>query len=212
MSETLLKDFRTIILNYMKRRTSDPFMEWFRQREKTNVFSDDFERILSVLIAARFDQNTSADSAFTNTQTVISCGSLKRVIKRKDLPLLIPKGGKLSAEDWTRLFCTALPALREVSNKIMGRRSFQAGELLDHLLGDWRVPYLAVKTSRLAVRWLYELVPSLTIDMRTYKIPIDKLVYRVSCRLGGINPHSDFYCGNDSPGDLKIEFRQKNLP
>ena len=47
--------------------------------------------------------------------------------------------------------------------------------------------------------------------MTTYKIPIDKLVYRVSCRLGVIRPYYDIYFGNGSPADIKIQRFVKEL-
>lgn len=212
-SEVWLADFRKVILNYMNHRTSDPFMEWFSQREKAEVFANDFEKILSTLIAARFDQYTSAETAFKNTQTVIGCGALKKTVSRKDIPLLIPKQQK-TAEDWTQLFCDALPKMHTLADMILEKKEWKADDLLG-IFSDkkWRVPYLADKTSRLAVRWLHEQVPAITIDMRTYKIPIDKLVFRVSSRLGIINPYEDKYFGNDSPADVKIQaFVKKVFP
>jgi hypothetical protein len=180
-------------------------MEWFSQREKAGVFANDFEKILSTLIAARFDQYTTAETAFKNTQTVIGCGALKRTVSRKNIPLLIPKQQK-TAEDWTQLFCDALPKMHALAKKIVQKKEWKADDLLSTFSDkEWRVPYLADKTSRLAVRWLHEQVPAITIDMRTYKIPIDKLVYRVSSRLGIIDPHNDPYFGNDSPADVKIQ-------
>ena len=211
-SEVWLADFRKIILNYMNHRTSDPFMEWFQRREKAGVFADD-EKVLSTIIAARFDQYTTAESAFRNTQTVIGCGALKKTIGRKELPVLIPKNQK-TAEDWTQLFCDALPKLHILAKKIIEKNEWKADDLLS-VFSDkrWKVPYLGTKTSRLAVRWLHEQVPAITIDMRTYKIPIDKLVYRVSSRLGIIDPYNDQYFGNDSPADIKIQsFVKKVFP
>jgi hypothetical protein len=77
----------------------------------------------------------------------------------------------------------------------------------------YKVPYLGIKTSRLAVRWLYELIPELNIDISDYKIPIDKLVYRVASRLGIIDPTTENYSGDGSPADLKIQaFAKQAFP
>lgn len=210
-SEAWLNDFRTIILNYMEHRTSDPFMEWFCQREKAGVFKDDFEKILATIIAARFDQRTKAELAFRNTQTVIACGALKTAVSRENLPLLISKR-QMNAEKWTQLFCDAQPRLHALSRKILEKKVWKADDLL-YLFSDkqWKVPYLGDKTLRLAVRWLHEQIPAITIDMRSYKIPIDSLVYRVACRLGIIDPYQDVYFGNDSPADIKIQNFVKEL-
>jgi len=179
-------------------------MMWFRQKDSEGFFANDFERVLTILIDARFDQRTTAEKALENTVTVVKQGSLKRLIAREEVPLLIPRQG-MTAEKWTDLFCSSLPRLHELARKIVIQREWDAMELLDFMLHDFKVPYLGVKTSRLAVRWLHELVPSLKIDMTTYKIPVDSLVYRVACRLGIIDPNIDKYYGENSPADLKIQ-------
>jgi hypothetical protein len=76
---------------------------------------------------------------------------------------------------------------------------------------DYKVPYLGLKTSRLAVRWLHELVPELDIDLSDFTIPVDVLVYRVASRLGIIDPNVDTYTGADSTADRKIQSFAKTL-
>jgi len=76
---------------------------------------------------------------------------------------------------------------------------------------SYKVPYLGIKTSRLAVRWLHELVSDLKINMSDFKVPVDILVYRVASKLGIIDPHVDKYYGEDSPADLKIQSFAKML-
>lgn len=46
------------------------------------------------------------------------------------------------------------------------------------------------KTSRLAVRWLHELVPRLSIEMSDFKVPVDILVARARWaeRTTGLSP------------------------
>ena len=196
--------FQKIIIDYTRNRAPDPFMMWFRRKVSEGFFADDFERVLVILVDARFDQRTTADKALQNTIAVVKRGALKRIVARGEIPLLISRQNK-TPEEWTDLFCSSLPRLHKLAKHIIEKREWDAEELLDFMLHDFKVPYLGVKTSRLAVRWLHELVPNLHIDMTAYKIPIDSLVYRVSCRLGIIDPNIDKYLGEDSPADLKIQ-------
>ena len=204
-TEEWLQEFRDVIIQYNENRTSDPFMDWFRDKDKEGFFASDFERVLVILIDSRFDQRTTAENALRNTQNVVGYGVLKNCsLALSELPLLIPRQSK-TAKDWTELFCNALPGLHKLAEKIVAKKRWQVDDLFKLILFDYRVPYLAVKTSRLAVRWLYELVNYLEIDMRNYKIPVDSLVYRVASRLGVIDPNVDKYYGNSSPADLKIQ-------
>jgi len=202
--EQWMLKFKNIITAYTENRAPDPFMIWFRQRDSEGFFADNFERVLAILIDARFDQRTTAEKALENTVAVVNRGALKRLVNRVESPLLIPREN-MTAEKWTDLFCSSLPRLHELARRIVAERKWDAAELLDLMLRELKVPYLGVKTSRLAVRWLHELVPNLRIDMTTYKIPVDALVYRVVCRLGIIDPNIDKYFGEDSPADLKIQ-------
>lgn len=188
-------------------------MMWFKGKEETDFFGDEKERVLSILIDARFDQQTTAKNALTNTQIVIKHGALsKESIDLDKLPLLIPRQYK-SAEDWTELFCSALPKLHELSRRITQQSNWDVADLFVLILNDCKVPYLADKTSRLAVRWMHELIPGLITNMQAYEIHIDRLVYRVTSRLGIIDPYQDKYYGNGSPADKKIQsFVQKLFP
>lgn len=205
-----LEDFRKIILEYHKKRAPDPFMMWFRQKDSELFFANDFEKVLTILIDARFDQKTTAEKALENTKKVVSLGALKRKsIDKKELPRLIPREG-VTAEKWADLFRSSLPKLHRLTEKIIIQRNWTAQQLLD-LIRDFSIPYFGVKTSRLAVRWLYELMPTLKIDMRDYKIPVDSLLYRVVCRLGILDPTTDIYYGDNSPADIKIQTFAKTL-
>jgi len=199
-----LECFGRIITAYNENRAPDPFMIWFRRKDEEGFFVDDFERCLAILIDARFDQRTTAENALQNTIAVVDRGALKRLVMRNEVPQLIPRQN-VTAERWTNLFCESLPQLRELSTEIVTQKEWDAAELLEFMRNEFRVPYLGTKTSRLAVRWLHELVPSLKIDMLTYKIPIDSLVYRVMCRLGIIDPDSDKYSDENSPADVIIQ-------
>ena len=119
----------------------------------------------------------------------------------------------MSAKDWTNLFYEALPRLHELSRRITKQRNWHFENLLALILNRCKVPYLGIKTSRLAIRWMYELVPGLITNMQTYDIPVDSLVYRVSSRLGIIDPNQDKYSGDGSPADQKIQtFIRNNFP
>jgi len=213
-SEKLLLKLRKVVIDYTENRAPDPFMIWFRRKDSEAFFADDFERVLTILIDARFDQRTTADKALQNTITVVKWGALKRLLSREELPLLIPRQN-VTAEKWTDLFHSSLPKLHDLAEQILNRREWDAADLTDFMLHDSerkrKVPWFAVKTVRLAVRWLYELIPALKIDMTTYKIPVDSLIYRVSSRLGIINPNEDKYYGEDSPADLKIQSFVKQM-
>ena len=215
-SEEWLMQFRKVIVDYTKNRAPDPFMIWFRRQDSQRFFIDDYERVLVILIDARFDQRTTADKALQNTITVVKLGTLKRPLTIEERPLLIPRQN-VTAEKWTDLFYFSLPKLHDLAKQVVDRREWDAADLIDFMLHDSehkrRVPYFGVKTVRLAARWLHELVPTLRIEMTNYKIPIDSLIYRVSCRLGIIDPNRDKYFGEDSPADLKIQsFVKKMFP
>ncbi|MFW6116987.1 MAG: hypothetical protein ACOC6G_00195 [Thermoproteota archaeon] len=191
-------------MSYMEDRVSDPFMEWFRTKDAEGFFADDFERVLAVLIDARFDQQTTAENALSNTRKVVKHEALKKTKLTEELPPLIPRAFK-TAEEWTDLFRSSLPKLHSLARYIVEEQPWDAQRLLHCMLHRRKVPYLGVKTSRLAVRWLHELVDGVTIDMSTYKIPVDSLLYRVASRLGIVNPQTHPYFGEDSPGDQRIQ-------
>jgi len=206
-----LDKFKSVIIEYQKNRAPDPFMTWFKERNSEGFFLNDFERVLVILIDARFDQRTTAENALQNTKKVVQKGALKReFLSKEELPYLIPRQGK-TAEKWADLFRLSLPKLHELAREIVSKTDWTAQELLALMQYSIKVPYLGVKTSRLAIRWLYELMPKLRIDMRNYKIPIDSLVYRVLCRLGIIDPFNDKYYGEDSPADLKAQLFAKRI-
>ena len=206
-----LDRFRNIILRYNKKRISDPFMAWFREQNQKGVLASNFERILIILVDARFDQQTTAEKALENTKRVFKAGVLKKQPKRNEIPLLIPRR-RMTAERWTDLFHAAVPKLYRLVMRIGEKREWSAEELLGLMRSaSYKVPYLGIKTSRLAVRWLHELVSDLKIGMSDFKVPIDVLVYRVASRLGLIDPQVDKYYGEGSPADLKIQSFAKML-
>lgn len=198
------EQFRKVILAYNEKRKPDPFMRWFREKEVQRFFADDKEKVLTILIDARFDQMTTAEKALANTKTVFQEECLKGIVTEATFPVLIPPQ-YFTPEEWTKSFILALPRLQAISSRIVAKKTWKANELCDLMLNEIKAPYLGVKTTRLAIRWLYELLPVLNIDMASYEIPIDRLVYRVSCRLGLIDPNSDKYSGQGSDADVKIQ-------
>jgi hypothetical protein len=204
------EQFRKVILAYNEKRQPDPFMRWFKEKEGQGFFADDKEKVLTVLIDARFDQMTTAEKALANTKTVVQAGCLKRRVNTATFPVLIPRQ-YMTPEKWTKSFILALPCLKAISSRIVAQKAWKADELCSLMLHEIKTPYLGVKTTRLAIRWLYELLPALDIDMDSYEIPIDRLVYRVSCRLGLIDPNVDKYSGQGSDADVKIQTLVKHL-
>jgi hypothetical protein len=202
-----VEQLREIILTYNTNRISDPFMAWFREHDHANAFRNQFKRILIILIAARFDHQTTPENALKNTIRVYNAGILSRLasLPVDEMPLLIPRH-PLNSREWTELFAAAIPQLYRLAHKINKKTEWSAHELLTVMRSTtYSVPYLGINTSRLAVRWLYELIPALQIQMSNYKIPIDGVVYRVTARLGIISPQTDKYSGDNSPADRKIQ-------
>lgn len=202
---------KEIIMEYSRHRISDPFMDWFRQKDRENAFTCDYERILIILVDARFDQQTTAEKALENTKRVFRAGVLRKQLNRNEVPALISRQ-RMNPKRWADIFHQAIPRLYRLARQIDDKNIWTAQELLGLMrTPSFKVPYLGVKTSRLAVRWLYELAPSLKIDMSDFKVPVDRLVYRVACRLGILNPEVDKYYGDGSPADLNIQALAKAL-
>jgi hypothetical protein len=160
---------------------------------------------LVVLINSRFEQQTRAEHALENTNRVCMAGALQRVVDRDVVPLLIPRR-RMTAERWTDRFSTSQRRLRRLAKRIEATPRWSASTLLACMRSrNYNVPYLGLKPSRLAVRWLHVLVPELDIDMSDFEIPLDARVYRVASRLGIVDPKVDTYAGAGGPADRKIQ-------
>jgi hypothetical protein len=62
------------------------------------------------------------------------------------------------------------------------------------------------QNSRMAIRWINELKPgAVEIDFSNSPILVEESLYRVSARLGILDPHLDYYQGRNSMGDAKIQ-------
>jgi hypothetical protein len=206
--------FRSVVTEYHKHRRPDPFMEWFRAQISAGMLEDAFSKVLIILVDARFDQaGIRAEGALENTITVFSSGLLRRKhIEPNDVPSLeVPPFKKdrsnqnITPSKWARRFRTAYVDLVQKAETISTRKTWSANELLHFLLAKPKPLDLGIKTARLAVRWLHELVPELTIDMSDSGVPVDRNLYRVAARLGIIDPVADKYFGEGSPADNRVQ-------
>ena len=67
MNDEWVDTFRTIIHRYNCQRISDPFMVWFREQNQKTTYTIN-DKVLLVLIDARFDQQTTAEKALENAE------------------------------------------------------------------------------------------------------------------------------------------------
>lgn len=189
-----------------KQQHRDPFIDWFQRLD----IIEPSARVLIVLINARFDQGTLAERALENTRMVLDAGILDQESVTLDAIPLLKTRQRVRPERWRELFWRSLPILRRLAREIVARRFWRAQELID-VIRAARVPWFGPKTTRLAVRWLSELVPDVQIDMRDSEVPVDSLVYRVAARLGVVDPIAERYTGPGSPGHASIQRVARDL-
>ncbi len=200
-----LNDFRNAIeMYYQKHR--DIFSIWFEAYQKDGGFAHPLHSILTILVHARFNQGNLSEKALENTQRVI------RFITQSNLRLeeIPPLEGTpfFSGEDWRDLFHKAFPKLQQTANRI-SKEKWNAIDL-ERLIGV--VPHMSDKNSRMAIRWMHELIPDIIqIDFSNIPVNIGDNLYRVASRLGVVNPNSDYYQGRNSIGDLKIQSFAKTI-
>jgi hypothetical protein len=138
-----------------------------------------------------------------------------RLIVQPNLPLeeIPPLEGMkfFSGENWRELFHRAIPKLQEVANDIFKKKKCEALEL-ERLIQV--IPHMSEKNSRLAVRWMKELIPDVVeIDFSNTPISVGENLYRVASRLGVVDPYFDYYRGRNSMGDIKIQsFAKEAFP
>jgi hypothetical protein len=142
-----------------------------------------------------------SEKALENVQRVFRL-SIQPDLQLEQIPPL--EGTEFfSAEDWRVLFHRAIPKLQQVSNTIFEKGQWEALDL-EHLIQV--IPHMSHKNSRMAVRWVHELIPDIiTIDFSNNLISVGESLYRVASRLGVVDPDCDFYQGENSIGDLKIQ-------
>jgi hypothetical protein len=205
---TRLESFRNSIEHYYQ-KPRDIFSIWFEENQKGDGFVDSFHALLTILVHARFDQMDQSEKALENTQRVF------RLIVQPNLPLEeIPllEGMKFFLEEnWRELFHRAIPRLQEVANEIFKKKRWDALEL-ERLIQV--IPHMSEKNSRLALRWMKELIPdAIEIDFSNTLISMGDSLYRVASRLGVVDPYFDYYQGRNSMGDIKIQsFAKEAFP
>ena len=122
-----MKEFRKIIREYYKRPRPDPFLEWLEEQEKAGVLQNAFEKVLIVLVDARFDQATKAENALENTKRVLGAGLIRREpAKMNEVPDLIPVADTTSKK-WTENFFLAHGAMVSLAQDIIRRPSLDCG-------------------------------------------------------------------------------------
>ena len=201
-----MEEFRNSIDAYYQ-KPRGIFITWFRAEREGGGFIHSLHSLLTVLVYSRFDQMSHSEKALENVQRVF------RLCIQPDLTLeqIPPLEGTefFPAEDWRVLFHRAIPKLQQVSNTIFEKGQWEALDL-ERLIQV--IPHMSYKNGRMAVRWVHELIPDIiTIDFSNAPISVGESLYRVASRLGVVDPECDFYQGENSIGDLKIQSFAKTV-
>ena len=195
-----MEAFRNAIDSYYQ-KPRGIFCTWFRTERDQEGFINSLHSLLTILVYARFDQMNHSEKALENVQRVFQL-SIQPDLQLEQIPPL--EGTEFfSAEDWRVFFHRAIPKLQEVSKTIFEKGQWGALDL-ERLIQ--LIPHMSHKNGRMAVRWAYELIPDIiTIDFSNHPISVDESLYRVASRLGVVDPDGEFYQGENSTGDLKIQ-------
>lgn len=193
-------EFRNSIEAYYQ-KPRGIFITWFEAQRKGDGFLSPFHCLLTILVHARFDQMNHSEKALENTERVFRL-SIESNLQLEQIPPL--EGVRFfSGEDWRILFYRTIPKLQEVSNTILSRGEWDA---LDLERAIQVIPHVSQKNSRVAVRWIHELIADIiSVDFSNAPVSIEESLYRVASRLGVVDPNCDFYQGESSIGDLKIQ-------
>jgi hypothetical protein len=177
------------------------FASWFESHRKKNEFAHSLHPLLTILTHARFHQKNQSEKALENTEKVFKF-ILQPNLLLEDIPLL--EGTPFfSGENWRELFHKAIPRLQQVGNNILEKKRWNAFDL-ERLIKI--IPHMSDTNSRMAIRWIHELIPELIeIDFSNMSLSIGESLYRVGSRLGVVDPYFDYCQGKNSTGDLKIQ-------
>lgn len=203
-----MDDFRASIDSYYL-ENRNPLFIWFESHRAKMAFESSFHLLLTILAHARFDQVSQPKRVLENTQRVF------RIILHPNIPLEeIPslEGTQFfSGDHWRDLFHRALPKLQEIAQNILEKERWNASEL-ERLIQV--IPHMSNKTSRVAVRWIHELIPDVVdIDFSNTSVFVGESLYRVACRLGIVDPYFDHYDSKNSAADTKIQtFAKEAFP
>ena len=192
--------FRDAVENFYQ-TPRDIFSTWFEECRKKNQFENPLHGLLTILVHSRFDQGSQSVKALENTQ------KLFRLIVQPNLFLdeIPPLEGTsfASGEVWRDLFQRALPKVHQIGNAVLERYKWDIPDL-ERLIQV--IPHMGNQNSRMAIRWINELKPgAVEIDFSNSPILVEESLYRVSARLGILDPHLDYYQGRNSMGDAKIQ-------
>lgn len=195
-----IESFRNAVKTYYE-KPNDIFSIWFEECQKGGEFKDSFHALLTLLVHCRFEQGQPSVTALENTKRVF--GPIARPnVSLKEIPAL--EGTPFaSGEAWRDLFRRALPKIRQIGNAILERNKWSASDL-EALIQV--IPHMDHQSSRRAVQWVSELIRNVVeVDFSDTPISVEKGLYRVASRLGVVDPHSDYYQGRSSTGDIKIQ-------
>ncbi len=195
-----VEDFRSSVEGYYQKHR-ELFSSWFNSCRHSEGLDHPYRSALTILTHARFNQKNQSEKALENTQKVF------RLLHQSNLSLeqIPPLEGTpfFTGENWRELFHRAIPKLQQVANQLIEKKQWNAPDL-ERLIQI--IPHMGDRNSRLAIRWIYELIPEeVDIDASTIPISIDESLYRVGARLGVVDPHFDTVQGKNSIGDLKIQ-------
>ncbi|OGP86802.1 MAG: hypothetical protein A2156_12925 [Deltaproteobacteria bacterium RBG_16_48_10] len=179
----------------------DPFLSWFRSRQDEDKLKNSFSSLLTILVHARFDQIDEPTKGLENTKRVFQLAPNPNIPLDEIPPLEAPRF--FLGEQWRDLFHRAIPRLQQVCRDILQKKKWEASEI-QRLIQV--IPHMSEKSSRKSLRWISELIPErVDIDFSNMPVSLNKNLYRVTCRLGVMDPHFDFYHDSSSMGDLKIQ-------
>jgi hypothetical protein len=180
----------------------DAFSVWFEECRKKGDFKNSLHGLLTILIHSRFCQGSESTKAFKNTQELFQW-MVQPNLLLDQVPAL--EGTSfVSGEAWRDLLQRALPKVHQIGNAILEKKAWDASDL-ERMIQV--VPQMGHQSSRMAIRWINELIPdTVGVDLSHTRITIGEGLYRVASRLGIVNPHLDYFESGNSMGDTKIQF------
>jgi hypothetical protein len=195
-----IEDFRNSIETYYQ-KPGDLFFSWFEGQRKEKRFAHPLHSLLTILVHARFNQKNQSERALENTEKVFEL-ILRPNLLLEEIPVL-DGTPFFTGENWRELFHRAISRLHQVAKDIIEKKKWGAVEL-ERLIQI--IPHMSDKNSRMAIRWIHELIPEATeIDFSNTTVSVGEGLYRVASRLGIVDPNFDFCQGKDSIGYLKIQ-------
>jgi hypothetical protein len=192
--------FRNAVEAYYQKK-DDIFSIWFKECQGRGEFRSSFHALLTILVHSRFDQGGQSFKPLENTQRVFKL-LLQPNLLLDEIPPL-EETSFVSGEVWRNLFHRALLKIQQIGNAILERNKWNAFDL-EQLIQI--IPHIGHQNSRMAMRWINELIPDVVeVDFSDTPIILGEGLYRVASRLGIVDPHFDYYQGRNSMGEIKIQ-------